>query len=120
MRLSDFDYELPAELIAQEPPAERDAARMLVIYRAERRFEDRHFREFPSFLRQGDCVVLNDSRVLPSRLLAGTSEMLLLEPVSEDGREWRALVRPGRKLRVGNTVRFDDNFSAEIIGHGER
>jgi S-adenosylmethionine:tRNA ribosyltransferase-isomerase len=119
-RLSDFDYELPEELIAQEPPAERDAARMLVLHRAEQRFEDRQFREFPSFLRQGDCVVLNDSRVLPSRLLAGTSEMLLLEPVSEDGREWRALVRPGRKLRVGNTVRFDDNFSAEIIAHGER
>jgi S-adenosylmethionine:tRNA ribosyltransferase-isomerase len=119
-RLSDFDYELPEELIAQEPPAERDAARMLVIYRSEQRFEDRQFREFPSFLRQGDCVVLNDSRVLPSRLLAGTSEMLLLEPVSEDGREWRALVRPGRKLRVGNIVRFDDNFSAEIVAHGER
>jgi S-adenosylmethionine:tRNA ribosyltransferase-isomerase len=120
MKLSDFDYELPAELIAQEPPAERDAARMLVIHRGERRFEDRQFREFPSFLREGDCVVLNDSRVLPSRLLAGTSEMLLLEPVSEDGREWRALVRPGRKLRVGVIVRFDDKFSAEIIAHGER
>jgi S-adenosylmethionine:tRNA ribosyltransferase-isomerase len=120
MRLADFDYELPEELIAQEPPAERDAARMLVLHRAEQRFEDRQFREFPSFLRQGDCVVLNDSRVLPSRLLAGSSEMLLLEPVSEDRREWRALVRPGRKLRVGNIVRFDDNFSAEIIAHGER
>jgi S-adenosylmethionine:tRNA ribosyltransferase-isomerase len=120
MRLSDFDYELPEELIAQEPPAERDGARMLVLHRVERRFEDRHFREFPSFLREGDCLVLNDSRVLPSRLLAGTSEMLLLEPVSEDGRDWRALVRPGRKLRVGVIVRFDDKFSAEIIAHGER
>jgi S-adenosylmethionine:tRNA ribosyltransferase-isomerase len=120
MRLSDFDYELPAELIAQEPPIERDGARMLVIHRADGRFEDRHFRDFPSFLREGDCVVLNDSRVLPSRLFAGTSEMLLLEPVSEDAREWRALVRPGRKLRVGAIVRFDDNFSAEIVAHGER
>jgi len=120
MRLSDFDYDLPEDLIAQEPPAERDAARMLVLHRAGQRFEDRQFREFPSFLRQGDCVVLNDSRVLPSRLLAGTSEMLLLEPVSEDAREWRTLVRPGRKLRIGSIVRFDDNFSAEIIAHGER
>ena len=118
--LSDFDYELPAELIAQEPPAERDAARMLVVYRGERRFEDRQFREFPSFLREGDCVVLNDSRVLPSRLLAGTSEMLLLEPVSENTREWRALVRPGRKLQVGKIIRFDEHFAAEIIAHGER
>ncbi len=120
MHLSDFDYELPEELIAQEPPAERDAARMLVLHRDEKRFEDRQFREFPSFLKTGDCVVLNDSRVLPSRLFAGKSEMLLLEPVSEDAREWRALVRPGRKIRLGDTIRFDDRFAAEIIAHGER
>jgi S-adenosylmethionine:tRNA ribosyltransferase-isomerase len=120
MRLSDFDYELPEELIAQEPPAERDAARMLVLHRSERRFEDRRFRELPSFLREGDCLVLNDSRVLPSRLLAGTSEMLLLEPAPEDAREWRVLVRPGRKIRPGDVIRFDDRFSAEIIAGGER
>jgi len=119
-RLSDFDYELPEELIAQEPPAERDGARMLVVYRNEQRFEDRQFREFPSFLREGDCVVLNDSRVLPSRLFAGKSEMLLLEPVSENAREWKALVRPGRKIRPGDVIRFDDRFSAETIASGER
>lgn len=120
MRLSDFDYHLPEELIAQEPPRERDAARMLVVYRGEQRFEDRRFREFPDFLRQGDCVVLNDSRVLPSRLLSGKTEMLLLEPLTADAREWRALVRPGRKLREGATIRFDDNFAAEIVACGER
>jgi S-adenosylmethionine:tRNA ribosyltransferase-isomerase len=120
MRLSDFDYQLPEELIAQEPPTERDGARMLVVYRDEQRFEDRQFREFPTFLREGDCVFLNDSRVLPSRLLSGKSEMLLLEPVSEDAREWRALVRPGRKMRIGDTFRFDERFSAEIIAQGER
>lgn len=120
MRLSDFDYELPEELIAQEPPAERDAARLLVVYREEQRFEDRRFREFPSFLQLGDCVVLNDSRVLPSRLLSGRSEILLLEPVSADAREWRALVRPGRKLREGATIRFDESFAAEIVACGER
>jgi S-adenosylmethionine:tRNA ribosyltransferase-isomerase len=119
MRLSDFDYELPEELIAQEPAAERDGARMLVVYRAEQRFEDRHFREFPSFLREGDCVVLNDSRVLPSRLLAGKFEVLLLEPVSADQSEWRALVRPGRKLRPGAVIQFDD-LSVEIVAEGER
>src|ERR1700691_428539 len=111
MRLSDFDYKLPEELIAQEPPAARDGARMLVLHRAERRFEDRHFREFPSFLQEGDCVVLNDSRVLPSRMLSGKSEMLLLEPISGNAREWRALVRPGRKMRVGDIIRFDERFS---------
>jgi S-adenosylmethionine:tRNA ribosyltransferase-isomerase len=120
MRLSDFDYHLPTELIAQEPPAERDGARMLIVHRDEQRFEDRQFREFPTFLREGDCVVLNDSRVLPSRLFSGKSEMLLLEPVSEDAREWRALVRPGRKMHIGEIIRFDDRFSAEIIAHGER
>jgi S-adenosylmethionine:tRNA ribosyltransferase-isomerase len=131
-RLSDFDYELPEELIAQEPPAERDGARMLVVHRGEQRFEDRLFREFPSFLRKGDCLVLNDSRVLPSRLFAGKSEMLLLEPVSKDSkdfkdikdfkdaREWRALVRPGRKIRPGDILHFDERFSAEIIARGER
>jgi S-adenosylmethionine:tRNA ribosyltransferase-isomerase len=126
MKLSDFHYELPEELIAQEPPAERDAARMLVLYRDEQRYDDRMFREFPSFVHPGDCVVLNDSRVLPSRLLGlragaeGAVEIFLLEPISEDAREWRALVRPGRKLRVGTVVQFDDRFAAEIVEHGER
>src|SRR6185437_10632774 len=126
MKLSDFDYNLPEELIAQEPPAERDAARMLVVHRAEQIFEDRRFRELPTFLHPGDCLVLNDSRVLPSRLFghregrAAAVEILLLEPVSADKRNWRALVRPGRKLRIGDMICFDENFSAEVIEHGER
>jgi S-adenosylmethionine:tRNA ribosyltransferase-isomerase len=142
MQLSEFDYQLPEELIAQEPLPERDAARMLVLHHANHTWEDRHFRDFPAFLRPGDCLVLNDSRVLPSRLfghrtgvyslpvgknnpkrrenLSGHIEVLLLEPVTADAREWRALVRPGRKMRTGEIVRFDDNFSAEIIARGER
>jgi S-adenosylmethionine:tRNA ribosyltransferase-isomerase len=120
MQLSDFDYHLPEDRIAQEPPPQRDAARMLVVYRAEQRFEDRRFREFPSFMYEGDCLVLNESRVLPSRLFSGKSEMLLLEPLSADGCEWKALVRPGRKLQPGVTIRFDEHFAAEIIARGER
>jgi S-adenosylmethionine:tRNA ribosyltransferase-isomerase len=124
MPLSDFDYRLPDELIAQEPLAERDAARMLVLHRSEQRWEDRQFRELPSFLRAGDCLVLNDSRVLPSRLIGqrgqAETEVMLIEPVSSDAREWRALVRPGRKLRVGDVVPISDDFAAEIIAHGER
>ena len=120
MRLSDFDYRLPEELIAQEPPAERDAARMLVVHRTENRIEDRYFRDFPTFLREGDCLVLNDSRVLPSRLISGKSEVLLLEPITEDARQWRALVRPGPKLQPGVTIHFDERFAAEIIARGER
>jgi S-adenosylmethionine:tRNA ribosyltransferase-isomerase len=123
MRLSDFDYHLPEELIAQEPPAERDGGRMLVLHRESQRFEDRRFRELPEFLREGDCLVLNQSRVLPSRLLGqreggGEAEVLLLEPIANS--DWRALVRPGRKLGVGQRVRFDADFSAEIVGRGER
>jgi S-adenosylmethionine:tRNA ribosyltransferase-isomerase len=120
MQLSGFDYHLPEDLIAQEPLPQRDAARMLVVHREEQSFEDRNFREFPEFLCEGDCVVLNDSRVLPSRLFSGKSEMLLLEPISEDAREWRALVRPGRKLQPGVIIRFDETFAAEIIARGER
>jgi S-adenosylmethionine:tRNA ribosyltransferase-isomerase len=124
MRLSDFDYGLPDELIAQEPPAARDGARMLVLFRGEQRWEDRWFRELPGFLREEDCLVLNDSRVLPSRLIGQApvphAEVMLIEPVSADAREWRALVRPGRKLRVGDVVQFSADFSAEIVACGER
>ena len=124
MKLSDFDYELPLELIAQEPPAERDGARMLVLHRASQTWEDRTFRDLPSYLAPGDCLVLNDSRVLPSRLFGkregGEAEIMLLEPASSDAREWRALVRPGRRLRTGAVVKFAENFSAEILSEGER
>jgi S-adenosylmethionine:tRNA ribosyltransferase-isomerase len=124
VKLSDFDYELPLERIAQEPPAERDGARMLVLHRESKTWEDRTFRDLPSYLAPGDCLVLNDSRVLPSRLFGtrpgGDAEVMLLEPLSSGAREWKALVRPGRKLRAGAVVRFDDRFSAEILSEGER
>ena len=120
MQLSDFDYELPEDLIAQQPLPERDAARMLVLHRESQTWQDRRFRDLPEYLRTGDCLVLNDSRVLPSRLLAGRAEIMLLEPVSPDAREWHALVRPGRKMRLGDVVRFDERFAAEIVAHGER
>src|SRR5580658_4166645 len=131
MDLAEFDYHLPEELIAQEPPADRAAARMLVVYRPDGRqdgrWEDRQFRDFPSFLGPGDCLVLNDSRVFPARLyghragvgalpvgkhnpkrrefLSGQVEVFLLRAVSPGGRDWEALVRPGRKMRVGERIR---------------
>lgn len=141
MQLSEFDYHLPAELIAQQPLPDRAASRMLVVYRRERRWEDRGFREFPQFLGPGDCLVLNDSRVFPSRLygrragvhslpigkknparreyLAGEVEVFLLRPVSAGSRDWDALVRPGRKMRVGEVIRFGDGLEAEIIARRE-
>ncbi len=126
IELSEFDYELPEELIAQRPLERREDSRMLALDRAARRWEDRRFAEFPSFLRSGDCLVLNNSRVIPSRLYgnragrpSGRVEVLLLEPVQEDRRDWRALVRPGRKMRVGEIVEFGAGLKAEIIGRGE-
>ena len=141
VRVSDFDYELPEELIAQAPLEDRAGSRMLVLYREAQRWEDRMFRELPEFLGAGDCLVLNDSKVFPSRLyghragvhavpvgkgnpkrrenLSGRVEVLLLRPVSADAKEWQALVRPGRKMRTGERVRFEGALEAEITGRGE-
>src|SRR5450432_3677225 len=123
--LSEFDYSLPEELIAQRPLERREDSRMLVLHRAERRWEDRRFIEFPSFLHRGDCLVLNNSRVIPSRLYGNRSgtvgrvEVFLLHPVSADRRDWRALVRPGRKMRVGEMVEFGGALKAQVVDRGE-
>lgn len=141
MDLSAFDYHLPEELIAQEPLADRAASRMLVLYRSEQRWEDRMFRDFPSFLGPGDCVVLNDSRVFPARLfghragmhshpvgknnpkrrehLSGEVEVLLVRPLNTKHTEWEALVHPGRKMRTGERIRFGDGLEAEVVARGE-
>jgi S-adenosylmethionine:tRNA ribosyltransferase-isomerase len=125
LRLSDFDYQLPEELIAQEPPADRAAARMLVVHRNECGFEDRRFHELPSYLKPGDCLVLNDSKVFPSRLYGhrdgfhGKVEVFLTKPISPDRKTWAALVRPGRKVRTGERIVFNDSVSARILGRGE-
>jgi S-adenosylmethionine:tRNA ribosyltransferase-isomerase len=125
MDLAAFDFHLPEERIAQEPLADRAASRMLVVHRAEGRWEDRVFRDFPAYLREGDCLVLNDSRVFPARLYgtragrSGDVEVFLLRACGADGREWKALVRPGRKLGVGERIRFTGNLEAEITGRGE-
>jgi S-adenosylmethionine:tRNA ribosyltransferase-isomerase len=123
LNLSQFHYHLPETSIAQEPLADRAASRMLVLYRGERRWEDRVFRDFPTFVQPGDCVVLNDSKVFPSRLygrrvgFSGAVEVLLVQPVSGDAKTWSALVHPGRKLRTGERVALD-GVEAEVIGRG--
>jgi S-adenosylmethionine:tRNA ribosyltransferase-isomerase len=141
MQLAEFDYHLPEELIAQEPLENRAGARMLVVDRQTGRWEDRQFVDFPEFLGPGDCLALNDSRVFPARLLghrtgvrstpigknnpkrdeylSGEVEVFLLRPVSADGRDWEALVRPGRKMRLRERIRFDEGIEGEIVGRGE-
>jgi S-adenosylmethionine:tRNA ribosyltransferase-isomerase len=102
--LADFDYELPSALIAQAPAETRDASRLLVVDRATGALTDHVFRELPALLRPGDCVVVNDSRVIPARVLAEDAggrpvELLFVQAVSDTA--WRALVRPGRRCRPG-------------------
>ena len=125
MKLSDFDYDLPEELIAQEPLADRAGSRMLVLDRASGTYKDRWFRELPSYLRPGDCLVLNNSKVFPSRLYGhrdgfdGKVEVFLTHPTSGDRKTWSALVRPGRKVRTGDVMHFANELSAKVVGRGE-
>jgi len=104
LRLSDFDYPLPESLIATHPLERREDSRMMVLYRDEQRIEHRRFREFPEFLRAGDLVVLNDTRVVPARVFSddGRTELFFLEAVGPNA--WKCMVRPGRRMRVGRTV----------------
>src|SRR5256885_13976853 len=102
MRTDDFDYQLPPELIAQHPPAERDAARMLVLDPPSG-LVDRTIRDLPEYLEAGDVLVLNDSRVLPARLIGrrrdgGEAERLLLRPLSEGHSRWEALIRSALRM----------------------
>ena len=101
LRTSDFDYPLPEALIASHPPERREDARMLVVHRAEGRWEHRRIADLPEYIRPGDLAVFNDTRVIPARVYSddGRLELLLLE--AEGPATWRCLVKPGRKLRVG-------------------
>ena len=110
MKKSDFYFDLPAELIAQTPIERRDASRLLVLDKDSGAWEHRHFFDLPEYLRPGDCLILNNSRVLPARLLGqrlpggGTCEVLLL--IDRGDKTWECLVRPGKHLRKGARLSF--------------
>ncbi|MDR2355109.1 MAG: tRNA preQ1(34) S-adenosylmethionine ribosyltransferase-isomerase QueA [Clostridiales Family XIII bacterium] len=125
MLLREFDYALPAELIARYPADRRDASRLMVLHRDTGRIEHRRFYDIVSYLRAGDCLVLNDSKVLPARLFglrerpgaggAGVRvECLLVRCLRDD--IWEIMARPGKRLRRGDPIRFTENgdFAAEI------
>jgi S-adenosylmethionine:tRNA ribosyltransferase-isomerase len=115
--LSDFDFHLPPDLIAQEALQDRAASRMLVVDRASGTFEDRMFRQLPQFLRPGDCLVLNDTKVFPSRLRAGKIEVFLTKQL--DCSTWNALVKPGKKIGVGDHIKISDELEVEVLDRGE-
>jgi S-adenosylmethionine:tRNA ribosyltransferase-isomerase len=126
-RLSDYDYQLPEELIAQHPVAERDTSRLMVLRRAEGRIEHALFRDLPEFLRPNDCVVINETRVIPARLNGvrpGTGGKVELLLVRQDGDRWETLARPGRRLRPGATVAIEgEDLTAtveEVLPDGRR
>lgn len=121
-RLSDYDYDLPRELIAQRPAEHRDASRMMVLYRDTQTIEHHQFRDLKTFLWPGDLLVLNNTRVLPARRFSddGAIEFLFLERVGP--RRWKCLVKPGRKMRVGATATIDSATLCveEITSEGDR
>lgn len=142
MLVSDFNFHLPEELIAQEPPAARDSSRMLHLHRNTGEFHDRHFGDLPDLLRPDDVVVFNNTRVFPARLygrraglraqpvsrrnpaargyLHGRIEVLLTRQLSSQPNDWECLVRPGRKINVGEHLFFgeQDELQAEVISRG--
>ncbi len=124
MNVSDFDYELPKELIAQHPSETREGCRLLVVHRKDGSIEHRHFYDILEYLRPGDCLVLNDSKVIPARIFGvkeGTGaqiEFLLSRRI--EGDVWETLVRPGRRLHIGDAVLFGDGvLRAVVTGYGE-
>src|SRR5438067_7674802 len=106
--LSNYDYALPAELIAQRPLPRREESRMMVLHRATQTIEHRKFIELGSLLENGDLLVLNDTRVLPARRFSddGAIEFLFIERLGSA--RWKCLVKPGRKFRVGATAKIDN------------
>jgi S-adenosylmethionine:tRNA ribosyltransferase-isomerase len=114
MKLSDFDFELPEELIAQHPVEPRDASRLMVLDRAGGAIAHRHFRDLPAYLKPGDALVVNETRVMPARLIGrregtgGAIEVLLLKRIDRD--RWETLVKPGKKARPGQRIIFGDGL----------
>ncbi len=118
MLISEFDYELPEELIAQNPLPSREKSRMLLVNRAKKTLADEHFYNFPNFLTKGDVVVLNNTKVFPARLF-GTSEtgakieLFLVREI--ENKIWETLGKPARRLKIGKKILFSENLSAKVL-----
>ena len=119
MKVSDFDYYLPEDLIAQTPIKKRDDSRMLVLNRNENKIEHRHFFDCIDYLNPGDVLVINDTKVIPARLFGEKAdtgrniEVFLLK--RKNYTDWHALLRPGKKVRIGDKIKFSDDLTAVIL-----
>lgn len=126
LKTSDFYYDLPEELIAQTPAEPRDSSRLLIYHRKEKRIEHKIFRDIADYLKAGDLLVVNRTKVLPARLFAHTAnggrvEVLLLK--RRNLGEWEVLVRPGKKCKIGTRLVVNEELSLEVTGitdSGER
>ena len=122
MLLSDFDYDLPEELIAQTPITPRNASRLMVLDRAKQTINHHHFYDLKNFLLPGDTLIFNDTRVIPARLIGHREtgarvEVFLLRRI--DVNHWETLVKPGKKAIVGNKIIFSEDLSCKITSHTE-
>jgi S-adenosylmethionine:tRNA ribosyltransferase-isomerase len=125
-QVSDFYYELPEELIAQEPLSERTASRMLVISRERERFRDDAFANFHRHIKPGDCLVLNNTRVFPARLHGRRNtesgaqvEVFLVRALNENETEWQALVRPAKRVHAGEKILFSKELHADVLAEAD-
>ncbi|MBR7148345.1 MAG: S-adenosylmethionine:tRNA ribosyltransferase-isomerase, partial [Firmicutes bacterium] len=123
MNISEFDYELPLELIAQHPSQKREDCRLLVVHRENDTVEHKHFYDIIDYLKPGDCLVMNDSKVLPARMFGvkeGTGAKIeFLLSKRKEGDIWETIVRPGKRLHPGAIVSFGDGkLRAEILDYG--
>jgi S-adenosylmethionine:tRNA ribosyltransferase-isomerase len=122
MLISEFEYELPEALIAQEPLEKRESSRMLLVDRAEKSFRDEQFFNFPKFLKKTDVIVLNNTRVFPARLFGATEtgakvEVFLVRELEDQ--VWETLARPARRLKTGKKIIFDERLAAEVLEKSE-
>ena len=117
MQVSDFNYDLPQELIAQTPMEPRDHSRLLVVDKETGKMEHRHFYDLPNYLRPDDLLVFNDTRVIPARLPGAKAEVFLLTRLNAT--DWEVLVKPGRRLRTGAVINFSEDLSCEILDNTE-
>lgn len=123
MDINQFDYNLPKELIAQQPTEKRDMSRLMVLHRDTDEIEHKHFYNILDYLKPTDCLVMNNSKVLPARLFGvkeGTGakiEFLLIKRI--EGDKWETMVKPGKRMKLGDSVAFSENFKAEVVGYGD-